>query len=661
MIVELGHFALILAFCVALVQCAAPLLGLYNSDARLLKVAEACAPVVFALIAISFAALIWAHVVSDFSVANVFENSHSAKPLLYKISGVWGNHEGSMLLWVLILSLFGGAVWLFGANLPLDLRAVALGVQGAICATFVIFIIATSNPFLRIASPPAEGQGLNPILQDPALAIHPPLLYTGYVGFSMAFSFAIAALILGRVDSTWARWVRPWTLAAWIFLTIGIATGSWWAYYTLGWGGWWFWDPVENASLMPWLAGTALLHSAIVMEKRDGLKAWTILLAILTFSFSLLGTFLVRSGVLTSVHSFASDPERGVFILAIVTAYTAGGLALFAWRASALSSGSAFSLVSRESSLVLNNLLLTASCGIVLIGTLYPLALEALTGDKISVGAPFFNSTVVWIFLPLLLAIPFGIFLAWKRGDLNEAARRLGFAATAGLAAGFAASLAGGAGVKTALAIALGAWVLAGSISELLWRAKFRRVPLSETARRILAMRRGQFGATLGHIGLAVSVIGIAGASAWNVERLTVMKPGESVELAGYTVTFKNAFESEGPNYSELTGAFELRSGERIIGTIDASKRKYQAPPQATTQAGIAPRPFGDVYVVLGNATDGGAFAVRMYYHPFVRWIWGGALIMFLGGLVSLLDRRLRIGLPQRAAAKSSLTAAPAE
>ncbi len=336
MIVELGHFALILAFCVALVQFCMPLAGLRLRETRLLRVAEASAPILFVLIAGSFAALIWAHVASDFSVTNVYENSHSAKPLLYKISGAWGNHEGSMLLWILILAMFGAAVAVFGSNLPLDLRSMVLAVQGAISATFILFIIATSNPFLRIPNPPAEGLGLNPILQDPALAIHPPLLYTGYVGFSIAFSFAIAALILGRVNSAWARWVRPWTLAAWIFLTIGIAIGSWWAYYELGWGGWWFWDPVENASLMPWLTGTALIHSTIVMEKRDSLKAWTILLAILTFSFSLLGTFLVRSGVLTSVHSFASDPTRGIFILAIVTTFTAGGLALFAWRASTL-------------------------------------------------------------------------------------------------------------------------------------------------------------------------------------------------------------------------------------------------------------------------------------------------------------------------------------
>jgi cytochrome c-type biogenesis protein CcmF len=657
-IVELGHFALILALFVSLIQFGAPLAGLWRRDARLLAIADSSAPIVFLLIAGSFGALVWAHVSSDFSVANVFENSHSAKPLLYKISGVWGNHEGSMLLWVLILALFGAAVWLFGRNLPLDLRSTALAIQGAILATFVLFIIATSNPFTRILLPPVEGQGLNPILQDPALAIHPPLLYTGYVGFSMAFSFAIAALLLGRIDSAWARWVRPWTLAAWIFLTIGIAVGSWWAYYTLGWGGWWFWDPVENASLMPWLTGTALLHSAIVMEKRDSLKPWTILLAILTFSFSLLGTFLVRSGVLTSVHSFASDPARGVFILVIVSAFTAGGLLLFAWRSSALSAGAAFSVISRESSLVLNNLLLTVCCGIVLVGTLYPMALEAVTGDKISVGAPFFNSTVAWVFMPLLLAIPFGVFLAWKRGDLSEAARRLlpaaGLAALAGVAAAFE-----GAGFKLSLGVALGVFVFAGSILEVLWRARFLQASLSETARRIANMRRGQFGATLGHIGIAVTVIGIAGASAWNVEHLAVMKIGDAIDLSGYTLTFKRIYEQPGPNYQEFAGDFELRSGERAIGTIVSAKRKYEAPPQVTTAAGIATRPVGDVYVVLGNEAEDGAFSIRAYYHPFVRWIWGGALIMFLGGLVSLLDRRLRIGLPQKAA-KAPFPSAPA-
>jgi cytochrome c-type biogenesis protein CcmF len=662
LIVELGHFALILALFVSLVQFGAPLAGLWRRDVRLMAIADAAAPIVFLLIAGSFAALVWAHVASDFSVANVYENSHSAKPLLYKVSGVWGNHEGSMLLWVLILAMFGAAVWLFGQSLPLDLRSAALAIQASISVAFILFIVATSNPFARILVPPVEGQGLNPILQDPALAIHPPLLYTGYVGFSMAFSFALAALLLGRIDSAWARWVRPWTLAAWIFLTLGIAVGSWWAYYTLGWGGWWFWDPVENASLMPWLTGTALLHSAIVMEKRDSLKAWTILLAILTFSFSLLGTFLVRSGVLTSVHSFASDPARGVFILAIVAAFTAGGLFLFAWRASALSAGSSFSTASRESSLILNNLLLTVCCGIVLVGTLYPMALEAATGDKISVGAPFFNSTVAWLFMPLLLAVPFGVFLAWKRGGLGEAARRLIPAFVAAVLMG-AAAAAAGAGFKFSLGIALGAFVFAGSVWEVLWRARFLQAPLGETARRIAGMRRGAWGATLGHIGLAVTVIGIAGASAWNVEQLAVMKIGDSIDLSGYRIVFKRVYQQPGPNYAEFAGDFELSSGGRVIGTITSAKRKYDAPPQVTTAAGIATRPLGDVYVVLGDDNGGGgAFSIRAYYHPFVRWIWGGSLIMFFAGLVSLLDRRLRIGLPQRAGgARLPSAPAPAE
>jgi cytochrome c-type biogenesis protein CcmF len=648
-IVELGHFALILAFFVALVQVASPIGALYTRDARLFGIAESAAPVLFALIGFSFVALVYAHVSSDFSVANVFENSHSAKPLLYKISGVWGNHEGSMLLWVLILVLFGAGVWMFGGNLPQDLRATVLGVQAAISATFIIFIVATSNPFTRIAAAPAEGNGLNPILQDPALAIHPPLLYAGYVGFSMAFSFAIAALILGRVDSAWARWVRPWTLAAWIFLTIGIGVGSWWAYYTLGWGGWWFWDPVENASLKPWLAGTALLHSAIVMEKRDSLKTWTILLAILTFGLSLLGTFLVRSGVITSVHSFASDPARGVFILAIVAAFTAGGFALFAWRASSLSSGGAFALVSRESALVLNNLLLSVCCGIVFTGTYYPIVLEALTGAKITVGGPFYNATVIWLFLPLLAAVPFGMFLAWKRGDLKEAGHRLWPAAIAALLAGAAAAFAG-SGFKAALAILLGAWVFAGSIWELLWRAKFAAVPLAETARRLMNMKLGQFAATLGHIGLAVAVIGVAGASVWVSERLLVMKPSESADLAGYTFTFKEVFERQGPNYVELAGAFDMKkTGGASIGSVIASKRRYDAPPQMTKQAGISVQPLGDIYVVLGDETEAGAYQVKLYFHPFVRWIWGGSALMFLAGLISLFDRRLRIGLPQGA------------
>src|SRR3954451_14431782 len=441
MIVEIGHYALVLAFVLALFQATVPLIGMRLGDPRLMQSARSVALAQFAFVVLAYAALTYAHVVSDFSLVNVYENSHSAKPLIYKISGVWGNHEGSMLLWVLVLSICGASVALFSRIMPEPLRAGALGVQGWIGAAFLLFVLATSNPFARFAEAPLEGRDLNPILQDPGLAIHPPLLYLGYVGFSVTFSFAAAALISGRIDAGWALIVRPWVLAAWMFLTLGIAMGSYWAYYTLGWGGFWFWDPVENASLMPWLAGTALLHCMSVMQKRDALKIWTIFLAIVAFSLSLIGTFLVRSGVLTSVHTFANDPARGVFILAILVIFIGGGLTLFAWRAPMLKQGGLFAPVSREGALVLNNLFLTTACATVFVGTLYPLALEALTGDKISVGAPFFNSTFGPLMLPLLVAVPFGPLLAWKRGDLLGVAQRLAVAfavAVIGIAATFA-------------------------------------------------------------------------------------------------------------------------------------------------------------------------------------------------------------------------------
>src|SRR5437773_5155955 len=435
MIAESGHYALVIALALALVLMSVPFVGARKNDPVLMAVAGPTAVAQWCFVALAFGALMICYVRSDFSVLNVFENSHSAKPLVYKLSGVWGNHEGSMLLWVLILSTFGALVALFGGNLPARLRANVLGVQSWIAVAFDLFILLTSNPFLRIPQPPLEGADLNPILQDPGLAIHPPLLYLGYVGLSISFSFAIAALIDGRIDAAWARWVRPWTLLAWMFLTLGIAMGSYWAYYTLGWGGWWFWDPVENASFMPWLAATALLHSALVMETRDALKVWTILLAILAFSLSLIGTFLVRSGVLTSVHTFASDPTRGVFILMILVLFIGGALALYAWRAPALKQGGLFAPISREGTLVFNNLFLISACATVFVGTLYPLALEALSGDKISVGAPFFNLTFGPLFVPLLIAVPFGPLLAWKRGDLLGAGQRLLAAVALGLVA----------------------------------------------------------------------------------------------------------------------------------------------------------------------------------------------------------------------------------
>src|SRR6187455_3118000 len=432
---ELGHFALVLALGLALIQSIVPVIGVHRRDGSLMRLASSTALAQFVFVALSFLALTACYVTSDFSVATIYENSHSAMPLLYKFTSVWGNHECSMLLWVLILALFGALVALLGANLPDTLRANVLAVQAWIASAFYLFILMSSNPFLRIAQAPAEGRDLNPILQDIGLAVHPPMLYLGYVGFSISFSFAVAALIDGRIDAAWARWVRPWTLMAWIFLTLGIAMGSYWAYYELGWGGWWFWDPVENASLMPWLAGTALLHSAVVMEKRNALKVWTILLSILTFSLSLLGTFLVRSGVLTSVHAFATDPTRGVFILLILCLFIGGSLTLYAWRASTLKQGGLFAPISREGALLLNNLFLTTACATVFIGTLYPLALEVLTGDKISVGAPFFNLTFAPLIVPLIVAVPFGPLLAWKRGDLLAAAQRLMAAACLALAA----------------------------------------------------------------------------------------------------------------------------------------------------------------------------------------------------------------------------------
>src|SRR5213082_980748 len=503
MIAESGHYALVLALALALVQMTVPFVGARKNDPVLMAVAGPTAVAQWCFVALAFGALMICYVRSDFSVLNVFENSHSAKPLVYKLSGVWGNHEGSMLLWVLILTLFGALVALFGGNLPARLKATVLAVQSSIAVAFIVFILVTSNPFLRIVEPPFEGRDLNPVLQDPGLAIHPPLLYAGYVGFSIAFSFAVAALIEGRIDAAWARWVRPWTLLAWMCLTLGIAMGSYWAYYELGWGGWWFWDPVENASLMPWLAGTALLHSAVVMEKRDALKIWTILLAVLTFSLSLIGTFLVRSGVLTSVHSFANDPARGVFILAILVFFVGGGLALFAWRAPMLKQGGLFAPISREGALVLNNLFLTTACATVFIGTLYPLALEVLTGDKISVGAPFFNLTFGPLFVPLMIAVPFGPLLAWKRGDLYGAAQRLtaaGIAALCAIAVIWAWTR--GGATLAPLAIGLAVFVIAGALSDLAERTGLFRIPLTISFRRARGLPRSTWGTAFAHAGV---------------------------------------------------------------------------------------------------------------------------------------------------------------
>ncbi len=659
MIAESGHYALVLALGLALIQSIVPMLGARWHDAALMNVARSTALAQLAFALAAFAALVTLHVTSDFSVANVYENSHSLKPLIYKITGVWGNHEGSMMLWVSILALFGGMVAAFGNNLPLSLRARVLAVQAWIASAFYLFILLTSNPFLRLVHPPVEGRDLNPVLQDIGLAVHPPMLYLGYVGFSISFSFAIAALLEGRIDAAWARWVRPWTLVAWIFLTLGIAMGSYWAYYELGWGGWWFWDPVENASLMPWLAGTALLHSALVMEKRDALKVWTILLSILTFSLSLLGTFLVRSGVLTSVHAFASDPTRGVFILLILCIFIGGSLSLFAGRASSLKQGGLFAPISREGALVLNNLFLTTACATVFVGTLYPLALEVMTGDKISVGAPFFNLTFGPLFVPLMIAMPFAPMLAWKRGDLYGAAQRLiaaGIAALGALALVWA--WASGGSALAPLAIALAVFVVAGAISDLAERVQLFRVPYRISLRRAGGLPRSVWGSALAHAGIGIALMGIVCETTWNSEHISAMKPGDSVNVAGYDLRFDRLSAQQGPNYRELVASFKVSLDGDDLGVMTPSKRSFTTRGATTTEAALKSRGASQLYISLGETTADGGITVRIYYKPLVLLIWFGPVLMAFGGLLSLSDRRLRVGAPKPAKALRGLQAA---
>ncbi len=661
MIVEVGHYALVLALALALVQSVLPIWGVKAADARLMAVARPVAWGQFGFVAISFAALTWAHVASDFSVANVFENSHSQKPMIYKISGVWGNHEGSMLLWVSILALFGAMVAWFGRNLPKTLLAAVLGVQAWVAVAFYLFVLLTSNPFARILRAPMEGRDLNPILQDPGLAIHPPLLYLGYVGFSIAFSFAVAALIEGRIDAAWARWVRPWTLAAWVFLTLGIAMGSYWAYYELGWGGWWFWDPVENASLMPWLAGTALLHSSIVMEKRDALKVWTILLAILTFSLSLLGTFLVRSGVLTSVHAFATDPARGVFILGILVLFVGGSLTLFAARAGTLTKGGLFAPISREGALVFNNLFLTAACAAVFIGTLYPLLLEATTGGKISVGAPFFEMTFGPLMVPLLLVMPIGPFLAWKRGDLLAVAQRLTMVFVVAILGTIVTWWATRGGpILAPFGIGLGLWLSLGALAEIAFRIKLFSEP-SVAFRRAVGLPRSAWGAALGHLGVGLLIFGVVAEGAWKVEHVLVMKPGETVQVARFDLTLTEEKTVVGPNYDATVAHFVVREKGREVAVLEPAKRNYRTRKMPTTETAIATFDgFSQLYLAMGES-QGGGIAMRIYWKPMVLLIWLGCLVMAIGGAVSLTDRRLRIGAPKPSRVASAALPAAAE
>lgn len=650
MISELGHFTLILAFVLALAQSIIPFRGALRDDPRMIAVAAPVAVAQFLFVGLAFAALTHAYIVSDFSVLNVYENSHSAKPMLYKVTGVWGNHEGSMLLWVLTLALFGALVAVFGGNLPDKLKALVIAVQGWVAASFLLFILLTSNPFLRLNPAPIEGKDLNPVLQDIGLAIHPPLLYLGYVGCSIAFSFAVAALIEGRIDAAWARWVRPWTLVAWLFLTLGISMGSYWAYYELGWGGFWFWDPVENASFMPWLVTTALLHSAIVMEKRDALKIWTVLLAILAFSLSLLGAFLVRSGVLTSVHTFATDPTRGVFILAILCIFIGGSLSLFALRASRLAPGGIFAPISREGALILNNLFLTVLAAVVLIGTLYPLLLEALTGARISVGEPFFNLIFVPLSVPLLLLVPFGPMLAWKRGDLQGVSQRLFFAFGGALLAAVIAALI--EGVENALSlfgVAVAFWLIFGALSELAVRSKVGSVPIGTSFRRLAGLPRSAFGTTLAHAGLGITVLGLVAATTWVTEDILAMKAGDSVEIGSRIVTLEGFAQQPGPNFTELVGRFVVTSGDQVQTIMEPSKRTFLVRQTQTTEAAIATFWFSQIYISLGDVSADGATTVRIFWKPLVTLIWLGTIVMAFGGLMSLSDRRFRVGAPKPA------------
>jgi cytochrome c-type biogenesis protein CcmF len=660
MIVELGHFALVLALCLSMAQASVPLIGAARRHLGLMEVGRGAAIASFLLVALAFAALINAYVTSDFSVLNVVQNSHTDKPLLYKITGVWGNHEGSMILWVFILTLFGAAVAWFGDNLPPELRARVLAVQGMIGTGFLLFILFTSNPFLRQIPAPANGDGLNPVLQDPGLAFHPPFLYLGYVGFSIAFSFAVAALIEGRVDAAWARWVRPWTLAAWCALTIGIAMGSWWAYYTLGWGGWWFWDPVENASLMPWLAGTALVHSSIVVEKRDTLKSWTVLLAIITFSLSLVGTFLVRSGVLTSVHAFAVDPRRGTFILLLLLVAVGGSLGLYAVRAPALKGGGLFAPISREGALVLNNLLLTCGCATVFLGTLYPLFLDAIGGPKVSVGYPFFDRTFAPLMVPLLLAVAVGPLLAWKRADLIGALQRLwvaGVAVLVVLLVGFYVTH--GGPVLAVLAFGLAAWVAAGAMVEWADRVRLFRARFGDSIRRAIRLPRAAYGMTFAHLGLAVAVAGFAG-SAYQQEHIANMRAGQTLSIAGFNLEFTGIDRVEGSNFSADRGSFILRRGKDVVAELHPERRFFPLQQQTTAKTAIHTNFLADFYLALGDPDGKGGWAVRAYWKPLVPWIWIGAVIMAFGGVVSLSDRRWRVGAAQRARRPAPL-AAPAE
>ncbi len=641
---ELGHFALIVAFFVALALGTLPIAGAARGHAGAIAFARPAAQALFAFVAIGFGSLMAAFVANDFSVANVAAHSHSALPLAYRVAATWGSHEGSMLLWVFMLSGWMLAVSLLSTRLPEAMVAHVLGVMGLVAAGFLAFILLTSNPFQRLLPAALDGRDLNPLLQDPGMVLHPPLLYMGYVGFAVAFAFAVAGLLAGRIDAEWARWSRPWTTAAWTFLTLGIALGSWWAYVELGWGGWWFWDPVENASFMPWLVGTALMHSLAVAEKRGAFKAWTVLLALCAFSLSLLGTFLVRSGVLSSVHAFASDPARGVFILGFLVLVIGGSMTLFAWRAASLGLGGRFEAVSRESLLLANNLLLLTAAASVLLGTLYPLALDALGLGKISVGAPYFETVFVPLMVPVLLLMGVGPLARWKSANVAELRRRLGVPALASAAAALLPlALQGRLSFGVALGTVAAAWLFTSTAAALVQRLPADRG--SGWRLRAQALRgvpASVWGMALAHAGVGAFVLGVTLVKGYEVERDVKMTLGDSVSVAGHEFTFQGVEEFEGPNYVGVRGTLRVQRDGGTPFVMTPEKRSYKVQQSPMTEAAIDSGLWRDLYVSLGEPLDADTWTVRLYHKPFVGWIWGGALMMALGGLVALADRRYR-------------------
>jgi cytochrome c-type biogenesis protein CcmF len=655
MIPEIGHFMLWLALALALALGVVPLMGAQRGRADWMALARPSTGVLFVLVAISFACLTIAFVQHDFSVQYVASNSNSALPLEFRIAAVWGGHEGSMLLWLLMQCGWMGAVALFSRNLPLPVLARILSVMSLTLVGFLLFTLLTSNPFDRLVPAALDGRDLNPLLQDPGMIFHPPLLYMGYVGFAVAFAFAVAALIGGNLDAQWARWTRPWTTAAWIFLTLGIALGSWWAYYELGWGGWWFWDPVENASFMPWLVGTALIHSLAVTEKRGAFKAWTVLLAITAFSLSLLGTFLVRSGVLSSVHAFATDPERGLFILAFLTVVIGASLALYAWRVPTVGLGTRFSQVSRESFLLANNVLLVVAMAAVMLGTLYPLLLDALGMGKISVGPPYFDTVFVPLMAPLVFLMGVGPLARWKEASIPDLARRLRWAAVVTLLAALGAGWAEGEiSWMGSLGLAMAFWIVATLAVDLWERVRPAGGVRSNILHRLGQLPRAMVGMMVAHLGVAAFILGVTIVNTYQVERDVTMQVGDTTEIAGYTFTFRGVREVDGPNYSAMRGTIDVTKGERAVVTMSPEKRVYRVQNNPMTEAAIYSRVTGDLYVSLGQPDDKGAWVVRVYYKPFVTWIWGGCVIMALGGLLAASDRRYRVARREQAASKTA-------